>query len=80
VAPRPIRPPRLFGENAQRYGAARETDYFNEEVRQLLYKSHRFLFRIEETEMIVRILYVRHGKQRALGEPQEGDVPDDDSH
>ncbi len=40
----------------------REREYFNEELRQLLFKSHRIVFRIEHSARIVRVLYFRHSK------------------
>src|SRR5437016_5205037 len=54
---------------------AREDEYFEETLRQLLFKSHRIIFRIEEASKIVRVLYVRHAKQRTIGEP-----PGEDDH
>jgi len=59
---------------------ARENDYFEPEVRQLLYgrgrNTYRILFTLipdaEEGEPpIVRILHVLHGAQQTLGEEQE---------
>jgi plasmid stabilization system protein ParE len=60
----------------ERCALARENEYFEDELRQLLFKSHRIIFRVERSERIVRVLYVRHGRQRAIGEP--ADEPDDD--
>ncbi len=47
---------------------AREQEYFEEELRQLVFKSHRIVFQIEEKPRIVRVLYFVHGRQRAIGE------------
>lgn len=55
-----------------RCALARECQYFEAELRQLLFKSHRIIFRVEDVEKIVRVLYVLHAKQRAAGEP-DGD-------
>lgn len=63
---------------------ARERGYFDQEVRQLLYgrgqNTYRVLFTIREGEgddwePTVRVLHVRHGAQRALGEGEEPDTP-----
>ena len=50
---------------------ARERNYFEEELRQLVFKSHRIVFQIEQEPRIVRVLYLVHGKQRAVGEQEE---------
>jgi plasmid stabilization system protein ParE len=52
----------------ERCSLARENEYFEGTLRQLLFKSHRIIFRVEQAEKIVRVLYVRHGKQRTAGE------------
>ena len=51
----------------ERCARARENEYFEGTLRQLLFKSHRIIFRVEKAERIVRILYVLHGKQRTIG-------------
>jgi plasmid stabilization system protein ParE len=48
-----------------RCALAREAQYFSEDLRQLIFKSHRIVFRIEEQARVVRVLYVLHGKQLA---------------
>jgi plasmid stabilization system protein ParE len=53
----------------KRCSLARENEYFDEELRQLIYKSHRVVFYIEEDIRIVRVVYFLHAKQRAVGEP-----------
>lgn len=50
---------------------APESDYLGEELRHLVFKSHRIIFRVEETRKIVQVLHVRHGAQRAVGEPYD---------
>ena len=56
---------------------ARESEYFSQEIRQLLYgrgrNSYRILFTILEGEDVstVRILHIRHAAQQTLGESQE---------
>ena len=57
-----------------RCGLAREHEYFDAVVRQLVFKSHRIIFRIEETSRIVRVLYLRHASQRTIGEPDEDEA------
>ena len=54
-----------------RCSIARERDYFEEELRQLVFKSHRIVFQIEEKSRIVRVLYFVHGRQRTVGEREE---------
>jgi plasmid stabilization system protein ParE len=53
----------------ERCSVARENEYFEGTLRQLLFKSHRIVFRVEQAEKIVTVLYVLHGKQRTVGEP-----------
>jgi plasmid stabilization system protein ParE len=52
----------------KRCAFARESQYFGEALRQLVFKSHRIIFQIEETSKLVYVLYVRHVRQRAVGE------------
>ncbi len=62
----------------KRCSLARENEYFNQEIRQLLYgrgnNSHRILFTILEGEEVstVRILHIRHSLQQSLGENPDG--------
>ena len=51
-----------------RFGLARENDDVPQELRQMIYKSHRVIFEIRPTE--VHVLHVRHAAQRNL---QSGD-------
>lgn len=51
----------------QRCPLARENDYFDDTLRQLLVKSHRIIFRIEEPAKIVRVLYVRSREATRYG-------------
>jgi len=60
----------------ERCSYARERDYLEQELRQLIYKSHRLVFLVDKPCNIVYVLYVRHAKRRAVGEPEE-DAPDD---
>ena len=52
----------------ERCPLARENEYFEETLRHLIFKSHRIIFRIDETKRLVQVLYVRHAKQQAVGE------------
>jgi len=54
-----------------RCARAREQEYFKVELRQLIFKSHRIVFHIDEKEKTVWILYVIHGKQHTIGAPTE---------
>jgi len=57
-----------------RYGPAREQEYLpNQNLQQVTYKSHRIIFEIDDDRLIVRVLYVRHGKMRAIGEATRED-------
>lgn len=53
---------------------ARENEYFSQEIRQLIYGKGRNLYRIlftileGEEESTVRILHIRHGTQKTLGD------------
>lgn len=68
-----------LSEMPKRCSLARESKYFSQEIRQLLYgrgrNTYRILFTvIEETEVFtVRILHFRYGTQQVLGESQESD-------
>jgi len=52
----------------ERCSLARENEYLEGTLRQILFKFHRIIFRVEQAEKIVRILYVRHGRQKTVGE------------
>jgi plasmid stabilization system protein ParE len=60
-----------------RCAMARESQYFDEELRCSVFKSHRIVFRVEETNSIVRVLFVRHVKQRPAGEPGASQAADE---
>ena len=47
-----------------RCGLARENEHLKEEVRQLVYKSHRIIFIVREDT--VEVLHVRHSAMRML--------------
>jgi len=55
----------------RRFGDAREQSHFPNEIRQLVYKSHRIIFTIDEPTKTVHVVYVRHGKRRGVGEPTD---------
>lgn len=57
----------------RRCGIAPEAEHLGEELRNLRFKSHRIIFHVDEPRRTVRILYVRHGAQRAIGEPDRTD-------
>jgi plasmid stabilization system protein ParE len=52
----------------ERCAFAREREYLDVDLRQLVFKSHRAIFKIEKPKKLVQVLYVRRGKQRAVGE------------
>ncbi len=53
-----------------RCGIAPESDYLGETLRHYIFKSHRIVFFVDESRLVVRVLYIRHGKMRAVGEPE----------
>jgi len=53
----------------ERCAFAREREYLDDELRQLVFKSHRIVFAIEKKEKRVYVVYVRHASRRAFGEP-----------
>ena len=55
---------------------APENDAFDVEVRQLLFGNYRILFTIDGRA--VRILHVRHGARRRIGEVEDTDASDDE--
>ena len=67
----------LYGQIAKlerfpdRCAFARERQYLDEDFRQLTFKSHRVIFRIDKARKTVYVLQVRHGKRRAVGEIAE---------
>ena len=60
-----------LGNFPTRCGIAPESDYLGETLSQYSFKSHRIIFYVDEPGRIVRILFVRHGKMRAVGEPED---------
>lgn len=51
---------------------AREARFIdNAVVRQIVFKSHRIIFFIDETDASVQVISVRHAARRAIGEPGE---------
>lgn len=50
---------------------AREREYFEEDLRHFVYRSHRVVFYVDKPKNTVYVLNVRHGKRRAAGEPGE---------
>jgi plasmid stabilization system protein ParE len=53
---------------------ARESAYIEEDLRQLLFKSHRIVFTILKNEKRIYVLHVRHAKRRAIGEGAEDEA------
>ena len=58
----------------ERCAFAREREYLDEDLRQLVFKSHRIVFRVAKNEKRVYVLYVRHAGRRAAGEPAEDEA------
>jgi hypothetical protein len=55
----------------RRCGEAREQAFSTQELRQMIYKSHRIIFTIDDARQVVSVIYVRHSKMRAIGEPTD---------
>jgi plasmid stabilization system protein ParE len=53
----------------ERCSFAREREYIEEDLRQLLFGSNRIVFSIDEGTRSVFVHEVRHSKRRAVGEP-----------
>ncbi len=66
-------------EFPRRFGEAREQAHVFTEIRQAIFKSHRIIFTIDDASGTVYVVYVRHGKMRAIGEPDDSEQssPDD---
>ena len=45
-----------------------ESEYFDADLRQLVFKSHRIVFIVKRKEKRAYVLFVRHGKRRQIGE------------
>ena len=58
----------------ERCAFAREREYLEEDLRQLLFQSHRVVFSIDQTSRTVCVHEVRHAARAALGEV----TPDDE--
>ncbi|MBL8232069.1 MAG: type II toxin-antitoxin system RelE/ParE family toxin [Bryobacterales bacterium] len=57
----------------ERCSYAREREYLEEDLRQLVYKSHRVVFYVDKPKHTVYVLYVRHARRRAVGESEGTD-------
>jgi plasmid stabilization system protein ParE len=53
-----------------RCAVAPESEFLGVELRHDIYKSHRIIFRVDENARMVRVLHVRHGARRAIGEAE----------
>ena len=58
----------------ERCAFAREREYLDENLRQLVFKSHRIVFTVEKKKKRVYVLYVRHARRRAVGETAEDEA------
>ncbi len=66
-----------LAENPERCSRARESDKLGVEIRQLLYRRHRSVYRIlfALRENSVRVLYVRHSARDDMSPRELGDQP-----
>ena len=62
----------------RRFGYAREQAHFADEIRQLVFKSHRIIFTIDDSMRTVHVAFVRHARMRSVGEPATGTDSDGD--
>lgn len=53
----------------ERCAFAPERTFLEEDLRHLIFKSHRIIFLVDKRRKEVHILDVRHGRRRAIGEP-----------
>lgn len=57
----------------ERCELAREAEFVEGvAIRQMIFKSHRIVFFIDEPSASVQVVSVRHAARRAMGEPSEG--------
>lgn len=52
----------------KRGARAPESQFLQQDLRQLVYKSHRIIYRVEPG--VVRVLFVRHAARRPVGDPE----------
>jgi plasmid stabilization system protein ParE len=56
-------------ESITGYGRAMEAELLGVDLRQLVFKSHRILFTVDDKQHVVTVHYIRHGAMKRLGEP-----------
>lgn len=61
-----------------RYGVAPDSEFLGRELRHVTFKSHRVVYLVEEDPRIVRVIAIRHGAQRFVGQPEPPPDPADD--
>ena len=57
----------------ERCARALEESYFDADLRQLVFQSHRIIFRVDKTAHTVWVLCARHSARLALGERAKDD-------
>ena len=55
-------------EFPNRCAIAPESQYLRDTLRHYIFKSHRIIFFVDEAASVVRILYIRHGSMRSVGQ------------
>ena len=65
-----------LGSFPLRCSVAPESEHLGEELRHVLYKSHRIIIKVEEASRTVRVLHVRHVSRQPLGSPDACDQED----
>lgn len=54
----------------ERFGFARERHFFEEELRQIIFHSHRIIFWVSKETRTVHVVSIRHSRQLTLGEEE----------
>lgn len=57
----------------RRFGEAREQKHFPEEIRQVVYASHRIIYTVDDASKTVHILFVRHAAMREIDPNRQDD-------
>lgn len=71
-----LRADRHIREVPERCTFAREREFPGEDLRQAIFQSQRVVFEVKKTDRRVYVVFVRHAKRLAIGDPG-GDQVDD---
>ncbi len=59
-----------LSRSPERCAFAPERVWLDEDLRHLIFKSHRIVFHVDKENEKVYVLHVRHASRRAVGEPE----------